>query len=48
MSELPAKPDSDSFARKIVESITGAIARIPTTEMTESSMPAEAARNIAR
>lgn len=48
MSELPAKPDSDSFARKIVESITRAIARIPTTEMTESPMPTEAARNIAR
>jgi hypothetical protein len=31
-----------------VESITGAIARIPTTEMTESRMPAESARTIAR
>jgi len=48
MSELPAKPDSDSFARKIVEMVTGAIARIPTTEMTASPMPEEAARNIAR
>ena len=48
MSELPAKPDQDGFARKIVESITGAIARIPTTEMTESRMPAESARTIAR
>jgi hypothetical protein len=48
MSELSAKPDSEGFAKKIVESITGAIARIPTTEMTESPMPGESARNIAR
>ena len=47
MSELPAKPDSDSFTKKVVETITGAIARIPSTEMTESRMPAEAARTIA-
>ncbi|MCW1886414.1 hypothetical protein OKA04_16875 [Luteolibacter flavescens] len=48
MTQLPAKPDSDSFPKKIVEAITGAIARIPSTEMTESPMPAEAARNVAR
>lgn len=48
MSELPAKPEPDGLARKIVEAITGAIARIPTTEMTESPMPGEAAKNIAR
>ncbi|MEK7952530.1 hypothetical protein [Luteolibacter soli] len=48
MSELPAKPDSESFAKRIVESIVGAISRIPTTEMTESPMPDEAARTIAR
>lgn len=48
MSELPARPDSDGFSSKVVEAILGAITRIPATEMTESPMPGDAARAIAR
>lgn len=47
MSEMPVKAGQDGLAQKIVEAIVGSIARIPTTQMTESPMPAEAARGIA-
>jgi hypothetical protein len=47
MSDLPAKPEPDGLAQKIVEAILGSIARIPTTQQTESPMPAENARSIA-
>jgi hypothetical protein len=47
MSEMPVKVEQDGLAQKIVEAIVGSITRIPTTQLAESPLPAEAARGIA-
>lgn len=47
MSDLPAKREPEGLAEKIVESIIGSIARIPTTELAASPTPDESARTVA-